>query len=314
MLKPGVKAAIRNHSIMRDYWREILIILAGLVAINFIFIAKAFRESHTVGREAAGQLGSFVGGYIGSFFALTGVVLLFATLRIQRRTSQVQNFETKYFELVRLHRDNVAEIKIQETAGRRVFVLLIRELRCILEIVRKVAQESNVELTHEQSLHFAYYCLYFGVGPNSSRMLKASLSSTFGTEFIESVERALNRGETKSEIQREREFGYTPFEGHQSRLGHYYRHLYQMVRYVDQQTGPIDKYEYVKTVRAQLSTHEQALLLVNSLTPVGRNWWDNHLITRYRLVQNIPRDFFDPSSEIDVYKLFNRGYFEWDDI
>jgi len=103
--------------------------------------------------------------------------------------------------------------------------------------------------------------------------------------------------------------------GIKSRLGHYYRHLYQMIRYIDQQTIPTlndaKKYEYVKTVRAQLSTHEQALLLANSLTPMGYNWWEKGLITKYRLVQNVPDGFFDPVNEFDITALFPSGYFEW---
>jgi len=143
-------------------------------------------------------------------------------------------------------------------------------------------------------------------------MLKMSLP-TFDKKFIDAVDHKLNQAETKAEFQSDRNFGYVPFEGHQSRLGHYYRHLYQMVGYVDQQTIDIDKYEYVKTIRAQLSTHEEALLLINSLTPVGKDWWQKDLIVTYRLVQNLPRDFFDSSTELDVSTLFEPGYFEWED-
>ena len=86
-----------------------------------------------------------------------------------------------------------------------------------------------------------------------------------------------------------------------------------MVRYVDQQPLQIDKYEHVKTIRAQLSTHEQALLLINSLTSLGQNWWRLDLIRNYRLVQNIPRYFFDGSAELDLSTLFAPGYFEWEE-
>ena len=68
-----------------------------------------------------------------------------------------------------------------------------------------------------------------------------------------------------------------------------------------------------KRVRAQLSTHEQALLLVNSLTPIGKPWWTNGLITDYRIVQNIPREFFDSATEIACEELFGPGYFEWEE-
>jgi Putative phage abortive infection protein len=302
----------KKPSLFEQYKTEIVIVAGGLVMVNAIFIAKAFRQSTTVDPEYAAHLGSFVGGYIGPIFALIGVVLLFSTLKSQRLTSTLQNFETKYFELIKMHRDNVAEIDIKGTSGRRVFVLMIRELRCALEIIRVIAKKCDQTLSDRQLLHISYYCLFYGVGPNSSRMLKMSLSN-FDQTFISAVENELNQPETKNRVRDKRQFAYTPFEGHQSRLGHYYRHLYQMVRYVDEQVIVIDKYEYVKTIRAQLSTHEQALLLVNSLTPIGKNWWEKKLLDQYRMVQNIPRDFFDPLTEIDVSELFNRGYFEWED-
>jgi hypothetical protein len=290
----------------------VLILVIGLVAMNLIFFAGAFRQTLTVDRESAAQLGAFVGGYVGPFFALIGIVLLVATLRSQQDASEKQHFETKYFELIKMHRENVAELDLQETSGPRLFVLMIRELRCVLEVLREISEASNQRLSQTQALHIAYYCLFFGVGPNSSRMLKMSLS-TFEPTFVDAIEGQLNRRETKDHFKAARNFGYVPFEGHQSRLGHYYRHLYQLVRYVDQQTIDIEKYEYVKTIRAQLSTHEQALLLINSLTPMGQNWWRKGFIIKYRLVQNIPHGFFDSSTELDMTPLFKPGYFEWEE-
>jgi Putative phage abortive infection protein len=304
---------IKQVSWIRQFWMECTIVLCGLVFINLIFVPKAFRQSSTVNPESAAQLGSFVGGYFGSLFALVSVVLLFATLRSQRHTAGVQNFEAKYFELLRIQRDNVSEIKLGPSRGRRLFVLLIRELRCILDVVRDVGDDLGIQLTKRECLHIAYYCLFFGVGPNSSRMLKISLSG-FDKKLIDAIDHQLSRPEFKSNVCEERNFAYIPFEGHQSRLGHYYRHLYQMVRYVDLQKIEIDKYEYVKTIRAQLSTHEQALLLINSLTPIGQNWWKKQLILSYRLVQNIPHDFFDSSTELDLEPMFPSGYFEWEEV
>ena len=301
---------------MSRFWHrwkiELLIALAGLIAINLIFFARAFRETRTIDRQSAGELGDFVGGYVGTFFTLLGVVLVVRTLRSQVEASEREHFETKYFELLKMHRDNVAEFELPGATGMKVFVLMIRELRCVLDVVRRIATQSNQKLDQRELLTIAYYCLFFGVGPNSSRMLKISLSK-FNASFVDAVERELNNERTKSTFQKDRNFNFTPFEGHQSRLGHYYRHLYQMVKYVDQQLIEIDKYEHVKTIRAQLSTHEQALLLINSLTRVGNPWWQNGFIVTYRLVQNIPHDFFDKTTELDTSTLFNPGYFEWED-
>jgi len=99
------------------------------------------------------------------------------------------------------------------------------------------------------------------------------------------------------------------YGGHQFRLGHYFRHLYQTVKFVDRHKGLSEKqkYSYVKILRAQLSTYEQALLFLNSVSCLGLIWEFNpdfieskipfvnfnrknkrKLITKYALIKNLP--------------------------
>jgi hypothetical protein len=299
---------------LRGYETAIVFGLIGLALVNVPIAVNLLRQFTVSDAEYAEHFGAFVGGYFGSIFSLVALVLLFATLRSQIHATAQQDFETKYFELLKMHRDNVAEIGIDGGSGRRLFVLLLRELRSALEIVRDVVSQSGQQLTQWNLLHISYYCLFYGVGPNSSRMLRVSLSS-FNPTLIEAIVKRLDIEETKERVNKERNLGYRAFEGHQSRLGHYYRHLYQMVMYVHEAEPSldIDKERSVKTIRAQLSTHEQALLLINSLTPIGRNWWANGLITRYGLVKNIPRDFFNVTADFDINGLFDPGYFEWEE-
>lgn len=280
--------------------------------MNLIFIPSAFRESTTVDRESAGQLGDFVGGYVGTFFSLIGIWLLYETLRNQRITSTQQSFENKYFEMVKLHRDNVAEFELPSTSGRKVFVLIFRELQFAYMEVKKLTLELDQHLSCRELIQIAYYCVFFGVGPNSLMMLRNALDN-FDTGLINAVNDRLSSWETRNQIQSKGGFKFFPFEGHQSRLGHYYRHLYQTILYVHYQTIDIDKYEYIKTVRAQLSTHEQAMLFVNSITPLGKNWWKQELIINYGLVKNIPRKFFEDEIDLELTTSFPSGYFEWED-
>jgi hypothetical protein len=299
--------------IWKEYRTEIVVVIIGFVLMNAIFVSSAFRNGSSIDPTTAGQFGDFVGGYIGTAFTLISVVLLFATLKNQRNAAQEQNFETKYFELIKMHRDNVSELELQNAKGRKIFVSLMREFRSILCVTRRVGLECQQNLSQQQLLHIAYYCLFYGTGPNSSRMLKMSLAE-FDNNFVSMLESELNKDEAKENVRADRKLCYVPFEGHQSRLGHYYRHLYQTVCYVDKQKLLLDKYEYVKTIRAQLTTHEQALLLLNSLAPIGNDWWKKGLIVKYRMVQNLPRDFFDPEDEFNVSKIFDCGYFEWEEV
>lgn len=289
---------------------EIVTIIGGLIAVNLIFFANAYTETNTVNPATAGQLGDFVGGYIGTIFALVSVVFLYSTLKNQREASTAEKFETKYFELIKMHRDNVAEIGIGDDCGKKIFVMMIREFREILKITRDVAAKKNHYYNQKELFIISYYALFFGVGPNSSRMLKEALKD-YDQSFVDEFEKTLNNDTTKNTVKSERKFKFIPFEGHQSRLGHYYRHLYQTVSYVNKQTSDFDKYEYVKTVRAQLTTHEQALLFINCLTPIGKVWWDENLLLGYRFVKNIPYGFFDKDAEIDLALYFPTDYFEY---
>jgi hypothetical protein len=119
-----LKTGSKQPSWFREHVAELLLVVGGLTFANLIFIAKAFRGSNTIDPENAARLGSFVGGYVGSLFALVGVVLLIATLKAQRLASSQQNFETKYFELLKMHRDNVAEAGMKGKIRKKTLCLV----------------------------------------------------------------------------------------------------------------------------------------------------------------------------------------------
>jgi Putative phage abortive infection protein len=291
----------------RNFW-IIITIVVGFLIINSIFLSKAFRGTD-IDPEKANQLGSFVGGYIGSLFGLVSFVILVLTLRDQRESSNLEKFENKYFELIRLHRDNVMELGIGRDMGKKTFISLIREFRMALPIVKEAAAAVSLTLSPEQIFVIGYLILFYGIGINSTRILKKALKE-HGEAYVDKLVTLIEQKREK--VKSEGKLFYTIFEGHQSRLGHYYRHLYQTITYVDQKNDiKINKYSYVKTLRAQLTNHEQALLFINSLSPLGKPWWNKELIVRYQLVKNLPESFFDETKEIDLRTFFPTDYFEW---
>lgn len=297
---------------LRIYRVEVALAAFGLLAMNAILLAKAYWETDQINPGTAGELGDFVGGYVGTGFVLLTALLLYRTLRSQREGAELQSFEARYFELVRLHRENVAEMKVGGIEGRRIFLPMLRELWAARQIVEDCAKAHAPTLTARQKLHVAYYCLFFGAGEGSSRMLKISLVD-FDPKFIDAVDTELQDVAIRASVKSSFSLAYEPFEGHQSRLGHYYRHLYQTVSYVNRQVIAIDHYDYIKTIRAQLSTHEQALLLINSLCPIGSKWWEDELIIKYKMVKNLPLHFINPTVGIAFESIFPPGYFEWEE-
>ena len=96
------------------------------------------------------------------------------------------------------------------------------------------------------------------------------------------------------------------YGGHKVRLGHYFRHLFQTVKFVDRVTflNTEQKREYVKMLRAQMSDYEQEIFFFNSLS-IGREWLQEKYIDNYELTKNLPERIIgiDP----DVYFPKSRG-------
>lgn len=307
--------SIKNHK--EDNWFkrniiEISILIIGLILISLTFCAKVYTETETINIEGAAQFGDFVGGFIGTIFTLFSIVLLYSTLKEQRISSSIDKFETKFFELMHIHRLNVEEMNLKSHNGKKIFVMLIREFREAHKVVKDLNSSEETKLTDKDLFKISYYILFFGYGPNSTRILNSKLKHFIDQNLIDKMENNLNNTDFKEFLKNERKLDYTPFEGHQSRLGHYYRHLFQTIIFVNSQKLNINKYEYVKMLRSQLSIHEQALLFINSLTDLGDDWWSSKLIVDYEFVKNIPEQFFDTQNELDYIEEFPKGYFEWE--
>lgn len=77
------------------------------------------------------------------------------------------------------------------------------------------------------------------------------------------------------------------YEPNQHRLGHYFRNLYHLIKFVDgSRLRPSEKIFYAHLVRAQLSTDEHLLLFYNSLR--FKKFY--RLIVKYSLLENMPQD------------------------
>ncbi|TRX39040.1 putative phage abortive infection protein [Flavobacterium restrictum] len=105
------------------------------------------------------------------------------------------------------------------------------------------------------------------------------------------------------------------YGGHQFRLGHYYRNIFQNINFINNQIYLTydEKYSYIKLLRVHFSNYEQILLFLNSISSIGRKWeLDNYdeinkgLITKYNLVKNIPNEkIINCILAKDYYPLIN---------
>lgn len=247
---------------------------------------------------------------------------------IQNKTLKIQKFENQYYKMIDLHNANVNQISIpffdllgdsptskinvsiekkspniilREVIGKKGFVDMFKELEYCLESSIDFFTERNQFGYNEKDIfRFAYSIFFWGV-----------YSDFAGSEVIDEKHQMLVKNHLKQEQENYKtnlfqankqtiNTRYVPFQGHESRLAHYYRHLFQTVKYVTNQVkdGNIEYDEarqYLRVLRAQLSNSEQLMLYYNYICGFGENWdklgdKGYQYLTKYRMIHNIPID------------------------
>lgn len=325
-------------------------------AISVLVLPWAFtRTSSLPSFEGTGPIGDTINGIAGPFIALFAAILTFGAFWVQFLSNKQQRkqfaeqgkdtarqrFENIFYELLKIHRDNVTEMNIEDSIrGKKAFTSLYYEFRYIYFVFAKHYFESKDYFSERKNENFeltniAYIVFFFGVGYNSSNVTKElfekyKYKSFFNDAIIHLKRMRLNykpfkenRRDMVVEFNGDRatfRIKYQPFNGHTGKLGHYFRHLFQTVKFVDQQDSRVigEKYDYVKTLRAQLSNFEQLLLYYNSLSVLGSDWLTNEYMCRYEMVRNIPLPY--ANFGVLPQELFKadieRKYmsFEWDEV
>ncbi len=94
----------------------ILVFLGGLVILWFLIRGYYFdnfiNPTQPIELERSAQFGDFIGGFVGVIFTIVGIVLLYETLALQRnefeesrKVFQRQQFENKFFSLLKVYQD-----------------------------------------------------------------------------------------------------------------------------------------------------------------------------------------------------------------
>jgi hypothetical protein len=266
-----------------------------------------------------GAIGDTIGGLMNPFIAIGSVIVTglafymqFQANNLQTRQFRLQQFESQFYEMIRLHRENVSEMRIEGynynddfsprdhavTEGRLVFESMITELVAILSVGLQQLGDLN-----EASYQLCFRIFFDGID---------SVERPFGDEFIGKLNwfREIHNSPTESSQYRHNQrktlgefpvldFNYDPFSGHASRLGHYYRNLYLAVKSVvnsELLNSVEERMKYLRILRAQLSDNEQTLLFYNWLGTHGGKWEnrENAFFSQYSMLHNLQHDSLFP--------------------
>ncbi len=317
-----------------------------------------------------GELGKTIGGLMAPFIAIGAALLIFIAFLVQYQANQriqeqfkIQQFESQFYEMLRLHKENVNEMKItgygiieQETLeyngdkksskktitkiqttrfteARKVFVTMVTELVACYELIEFYNNHWSTNYEKKELLKLAYQFFFFGVKSDliTSDTIETNTIDNFRTELVAARKihknsfgennafPGVNGNTIKLYIK------YSPFSGHESRLGHYYRHLYSTVKFVVNQENKLFNYDevraYLKILRSQMSNDEQLMLYYNCIIGFGKDWEDKGYLTKYRMLHNLPitkvKHVDHPithfSNFISSLKIDEGSLFEWGD-
>ncbi len=299
-------------------WEFVGSLVALLVITLFGIIPDAYRGSYWDPTKA-GQFGDFVGGYFGTVFLVVSVAVLVGSYRNQRFSNKVAAFESRFFELLQYHRDNTVEIEVESVKGRRAFVSFIREWRLLVALVQEAESQVSKKLTIPERAILSYLAFFHGSGPNARRSFEQAAAKDYPSELRTAVldkmsadwkvyrnahitDAPIDAGDTGGKVRKP--LAYIPFEGHHSRLAHYFRHLFHLVKYAADYAPGETAQEYVNLVRAQLTTHEQAVLALHAASVDGE-WRSEPYLQDFHLIQNIPLGFLT-DEEFPVREVFPR--------
>lgn len=195
------------------------------------------------------------------------------------------------------NRDKHKTNPISFIEGNRAFRRIAEEFKELLKIYGY--DESADILERQKAINFVYNCVFFGSHSDGLTILKAKFSNK-NNELEGKMKTFLEAdGDANSFVGRKAVYNETIkyYGGHARRLGHYFRNIYQAVKYVDEQKflTPKQKYDYVTILRAQMSVYEQEVFFYNSLSDLGGIWEWEHL----------QRNEYPQSTQLK-HKLFNK--------
>lgn len=304
----------------------ILLIVALLIYVIIIGVRAYNSESlfSALNLSNFGSLGDFFGGVIGTFVAAIVAIYAIRTYKSERELQKAGVISDMLSTMLELHKRNVEEIEIthyktstRKYKGRDAFKPMYDELFDIFEHVY-AAIRAEVEKDHQKYAeyldekkqmklaHILSYG-YFFYSAGSYMLVTAEEDSVLYDLCIEAADkvpeplRKLNRHNI---------------------LGHYYRHLFNMVNYIDKNKFSNDykkKEIYVKLIRSQLSDYEEMLLYYDSLSPLGKDWNEPlgsrkiekmNLICKYRLLKNCP--IYKPYFGIMPFETYHVEKEVWD--
>ncbi|WP_289225764.1 putative phage abortive infection protein [Bacteroides acidifaciens] len=244
----------------------IAIFVIALIASIVIYVVSFYSMEFASCPEDFGIFGDYAGGVIGTLTGLISIVFLYRTYRIQIEISRVQESQqqSSQFEIT-------------------FFTLLSQQRSILLQISGELTNSYGKKKTYKGHT-------YIGM---LRRDLEIRLSDLVYEERLISED---NKNDLKVKVNF---LYYDLFQSHASQLGHYFRHLYHIMKFVDD-SCELNKKKYIDLIQAQMNADELYLTAINGISNYGRKRM-LPLLDKYSFLENLIIDDFEVSKLVAIF-------------
>lgn len=283
-------------------------LIFGILTIIIFSFKPPFNDgSFNVNPELFGLYGDFIGGFVGTLFSLVAVFFLYETLIAQRNTLikqeesiqyqkisfEVERFETTFFNLLRTQQEITNGIKTYfyslnknittityTVQGREFFIYSKNELTKIWENIESDEylgsyDENDIEnILHEIEELYDLSSPRFTV-PMDAKHLEKLIIDKEKLKLVNEQYRITNKYweqiHEKEIINKLESIYELFFLRYHYVIGHYYRHLYHIIKFVEQFEKSKPEFKgmskrYIDFIQAQMSSYEMMLLFYNAIS------------------------------------------------
>ncbi|MCG7320186.1 putative phage abortive infection protein [Brevibacillus laterosporus] len=243
---------------MNRFFNKISIFLITVVLIIYsivlYFLTKYFDGKTPEELTFFDNVGSWYGGIFGAVFGFLTLVFIVLTyqLTIEQKKEQEKQVRKQSFE-------------------NTFFQLISLHISIVDSITFPYSQDENASVGRK-SFYFFYEELKHFYNRKCSLLSKPDLPDEVIQLYLAEIYKDF-------------------FIKHQSQIGHYFRNLYHIVKFIDEAVflNKDEKIGYIRFLRAQLSSYEMLLLFYNLQSQWGKEF--NPLAEKYRLLQFAENDF-----------------------
>lgn len=222
--------------------------------------------------DLASKFGNFIGGFVGLFWLISGVILLFLTLMLQKDQVYRLQVETQFFNMIS-HLNNIIESMTGTGYDENTYTAITGR-KYLSFLFWKLRQDLDEDIENQiENKDSAYYMMLHSLKSNPKKVFLHNGHQS-GTElkllrtWIQNV--------------------YDSFyQDNKSQLGHYFRYVYHILKYIDNSSlSQKAKKEYIDIFQSQMMDDELGLLFYHGLGSIGNEKF-KPILEKYNLLYNV---------------------------